>query len=111
MNKQAQHTSGPWDYVPSTEHHGPYVTSEFGTTVCDFYVMTQPSLFSTANGGKSRPIHHLHEMADANARLTAAAPEMLEALHRVLNHPLVRLTGDVEPLIVAAISKATGGVA
>jgi len=73
------HTPGPWDYVSSTEHHGPYVTSEFGTTICDCYIMSEPSQWSTVNGGKSRPIHHLHEMADPNARLIAAAPEFATA--------------------------------
>lgn len=70
----AEPTPGPWEYVPSTEHHGPYVTSQFGSTICDLYVMT-------ANGGPSKPILFLHEMADPNARLIAAAPEMLAALH------------------------------
>lgn len=76
-------TPGSWEYVPSTEHHGPYVTSEFGSTICDCYVMSDPSGASVRNGGTSKPIHHLHEMADPNARLIAAAPAMLAALRNV----------------------------
>lgn len=55
------------DYVPSTKHHGPYITTQFGSTMCDFYVMSQPHLPSTAAGGPSKPIHFLGEEADGNA--------------------------------------------
>lgn len=74
------HTPGPWEYVPSTVNHGPYVTSNFGSTICDCYVMSQPSMYSIGNGGPSKPMPFLAEMADPNARLIAAAPKMLEAL-------------------------------
>ena len=79
----ANYTPGPWDYVASTEHHGPYVTSNYGSTIADCYVMSQPSELSTLNGGPSKPIPHMTEMADANARLISAAPEMLVALANV----------------------------
>lgn len=75
-----QHTPGPWDYVGPTEHHGPYITSEFGSTIADFYTMTLPNARSTANGGPSKPVHFMHEMAEHNARLAAAAPDLLNAL-------------------------------
>jgi hypothetical protein len=79
----AGHTPGPWEYVPSTEHHGPYVSGPFGGDVCDCYVMSKPSELSTRNGGASRPIHHQGEEADANARLIAAAPEQNGALRKI----------------------------
>jgi len=44
----------------------------------------------------------------ANACLIAAAPDLLDVLERVLSSPLVRLTGDIEPQVVAAIAKAKG---
>lgn len=81
--RNGAHTPGPWDYVPSNEYHGPYVTTEYGSTVCDCYCMSNPLSLSVRNGGDSKPIHHMHEMADANARLIAAAPELLEALKLV----------------------------
>ena len=62
------HTPEPWDYVPSTEHHGPYITSDHGSTICDLYVMSQPDKLSIRNGGPSKPIPFLAEMADPNAK-------------------------------------------
>lgn len=121
---EAKNTPGPWEYVPSTEHHGPYVTSEFGSTVCDCYVMSRPGEWSVANGGQSKPIHHLHEMADPNARLIAAAPELLSALESasgyLLNAKIDLETGAPKrtaictiegglKVVRAAIAKATGG--
>ncbi|RUV07976.1 hypothetical protein EOA79_02490 [Mesorhizobium sp. M1A.F.Ca.IN.020.03.2.1] len=77
---EAKHTPGPWGYVPGHEHHGPYVTSDFGSTICDLYTMSNPSSMSVRNGGDSRPLPFLAEMAEPNARLIAAAPDMLAAL-------------------------------
>lgn len=74
-----------WEYVPSTEHHGPYVVTEFGSTVCDFYTMTDPGKLSTRNGGTSTPVHFLGDEADDNARLVAEAPVMAEALRDAVN--------------------------
>jgi hypothetical protein len=112
--EQAKHTPGPWEYVPSSEHHGPYVTSEFGSTICDCYVMSRPDLPATRNGGESRPIPFLHEMADPNARLIAAAPDLLAALIEMKDFARGYLSemdeGEVEALkrAVAAIAKAEG---
>lgn len=80
MNGKTEWTKGPWEYVPSTEHHGPYVSAPWGGDVCDCYAMSNPLAMSVRNGGDSRPIHHQAERADANARLIAAAPALYEAL-------------------------------
>lgn len=111
--KNAAHTPGPWDYVQGTEHHGPYVTSDFGNTICDCYVMSNPHFPSVRNGGDSKPINHLHEMADPNARLIAAAPDLLEALklaRPILEGANSRCTGDTALIlrVHAAIAKAEG---
>lgn len=106
-----KHTPGPWEYVPSTEHHGPYVTSDFGSTICDCYVMSNPSALSVRNGGDSRPILHLDEMADPNARLIAAAPELLDALkeaNALLLAPAEDIKEHVLSRIRAALAKAEG---
>lgn len=70
---ESKHTPCNAEYVPSTEHHGPYITTEFGSTMCDFYAMSKPSMLSTASGGPSKPMHFLREMADDNARRFTAA--------------------------------------
>jgi hypothetical protein len=99
-------TPGPWDYVPSNEHHGPYVTSDFGSTICDCYTMSNPTGLSVRNGGDSKPVPFMWEMADPNARLIAAAPELLEALLGVLR-VADRKTVEFDAAR-AAIAKATG---
>lgn len=114
MDLETKHTPGPWEYVPSNEHHGPYVSGPFGGDICDCYMMSNPTALSVRNGGDSRPIHFQHEDADANARLIAAAPDLLEALKAC-----VTMYGDENPdddwtcikLARAAIAKATGEAA
>lgn len=75
-----KHTPTPWEYVPGTEHHGPYVTSEFGNTVADLYTMTLPGERSVVNGGPSKPVPFLHEMADPNAEFIVRAVNSHDAL-------------------------------
>lgn len=99
------HTSGPWEYVPGTEHHGPYVTHAFGGTVADCYMMSRPG---PLNHEPTHPVPFMAEMAEPNARLIAAAPDLLEVLQRaVAKNMLVEYPewwGDV----YTAIAKATG---
>lgn len=45
-----EHTPLPWDAVEANEHHGPYITTAFGTTVCDLYAMSDPM------SGERKPI-------------------------------------------------------
>ncbi len=105
----SQHTPGPWEYVQSTEHHGPYVVHKFGPTVCDCYTMTQPGELSVRNGGVSKPVHFMADEADANARLIAEAPNMLTALQGVAALPGFKPDEPYGRAVLAAIAKATGG--
>ena len=77
----------PFDLVEATEHHGPYITTAFGTTVCDFYTMSKPMEWSTASGGTSKPI----PFADAseNAAFIVKAVNsraaLVDALQQIIN--------------------------
>lgn len=75
--KPASHTPGPWEHVGATERHGHYVVTDFGSTVCDLYVMSKPVPWATDPSPK--PVSFMHEMAEANARLIAAAPDLFAA--------------------------------
>lgn len=113
-----KHTPGPWEYAPSTDAHGPYVSGPYGD-VADCYTMTNPNHAAVVNGGDSQPHHFCGEEADANARLIASAPELLEALEAMINNYVALAnSGDCgnwdpeeEPQIIAAraaIAKARG---
>jgi hypothetical protein len=120
---ETKHTPGPWGYVPSNENHGPYVVNEWGAgDICDCYSMTNPDALSVRNGGVSKPVHFQNEEADANARLIAAAPDLLEALKAAkevvdVTEGMASSRSDddfvwaAQKLIDAAIAKATGGAA
>lgn len=73
-----QHTSGPWELVAATDHHGPYIVSEWGTTICDLYAMSDPSSLSIRNGGGSKPIKFAD--ADVNADFIVKAVNAHDAL-------------------------------
>lgn len=102
------HTPGPWRYVPGTEHHGPYVATDAEMTygdIADLYVMSKPGFASTRNGGESYPINHQGATAEANARLMAAAPELLASLQEVV--AIADRNTDAFDRAKAAIAKAT----
>ena len=96
MNK---FTPGPWTAVPADEYHGHYVEDETGETVCDLYFNT-----SKRNDFTN---------AEANARLIAAAPDLLEALIQLeaYSNNYSHDSHGHKKLIAArnAIAKAIGG--
>jgi hypothetical protein len=81
----SSHTPGPWAYRQSH------------SDTCDLEVLD-------SDGNVVAGEYGVREQA--NARLIAAAPDLLAVCRKILNHPLIRLTGDVEPELIAAISKA-----
>lgn len=114
LGELTKHTPGPWEYIPSNEHHGPYVSSYAGD-VADCYTMSNPLAASIRNGGDSYPVPFQGAEADANARLIAAAPDMLEALRDALellerHYPKPARSGQIARAR-AAIAKAEGGAA
>ena len=73
----AQHTPGPWKVHPYVAQLGPYNkcrdVGPSGLAVCNVI------------GEFEHKGEGIGETQEANARLIAAAPELLEALHRVLD--------------------------
>lgn len=98
---EIKHTPGPWEYVPSNGNHGAYVADMDGCSVCDCYVVS--------GGGSGRLFYDFQgEMSDANARLIAAAPEMLEALYEVEATAIDAYDPVMLAKVQAAIAKAEG---
>ena len=105
MKPTQQHTPGPWTY----QRLQPYMKGcSIGTG--DLAIPTAGTLIATAwntTKGLSGP---QDAETEANARLVAAAPELLEAAkvaHRWLSSGL-RKHEAIRELLRAAIAKATG---
>ena len=84
----SKHTPGPWDYSP---------------------VRGSVALLHIYCADNKGPFHVERSDAetDANAKLIAASPDLLEALQAVVNYGV--MTGDdwIEEKVLAAIAKAT----
>ena len=97
MKKQQQHTPGPWAYIVPDGHvvRHPQIYSDFG-----------PVANATWLGENKL------DQLNANARLIAAAPELLEALEEIVSAAdgdgWSQLDADLRKAR-AAIAKATGG--
>ena len=95
-----KHTPGPWKVCQGQTHEWTSVFAENGTFV------------TNTNHSRARSDGE----ASANARLIAAAPDLLAALELIANGCEVSSLGDVYPSIIldprdiarAAIAKATG---
>lgn len=84
---EMKHTPGPW------RTNGCYISSNYGEVGHAYWVSSMPD-----------------GMSEANARLIAAAPELLEALQAIIDGPGLDCVpdNDVQALISSAIAKATG---
>ncbi|AVR83667.1 MULTISPECIES: hypothetical protein [Bacteria] len=84
----SKHTPGPWEYSP---------------------VRGSVALLHIYCADNKGPFHVERSDAetDANAKLIAASPDLLEALQAVVNYGV--MTGDdwIEEKVLAAIAKAT----
>jgi len=98
------HTPGPWHKLCAVTQSGICGASIYGQIESD----GQPKL-----GSHIAEVFGQHTTIDeANARLIAAAPELLEACKAVLANADKRqlvATVETEELCRAAIAKATGG--
>jgi len=98
---QTQHTPGPWEYVGNTP---PKNAREEGY-VYGWYVTCADDRHISVEGRTG-------DEAEANARLIAAAPDMLEALESLVATIdfvyRVKQEGDTMDAARKAIAKATG---
>lgn len=97
-----KHTPGPWT-----------TDSEFGTAIIAANGVTVASVLNPINARKSQqPVPTDLDEVRANARLTVAAPEMLDAL-KAVSSDIHKHQGTISlgtlALVSAAIAKAEGG--
>lgn len=96
----AQHTPGPWHYGINRSGHSFLVKDPEGRLVCNM-----------SWHHSSREHYPLQAESEANARLIAAAPELLEALTAAWNSMDTSIPGSPGSPIEkarAALAKATG---
>ncbi|MBY5553774.1 hypothetical protein J0664_05815 [Rhizobium leguminosarum] len=100
----------PYELVEATEHHGPYICTSYGTTVCDFYFMTDPAAFSVRNGGTSRPISFTDAAEHAAFMVKAANvhDDLLDALRDIVGDAEFGCHRPAYLKARAAIAKAEG---
>lgn len=99
---QGKHTSGPW------VAGGSLISGEAGVTIAR--VLRRPAIYggqayNFSDTDRDAPEHGV--MADANARLIAAAPDLLEACEAVLLRDDVA-NDEIGDILRAAIAKAKG---
>ncbi len=91
------YTPGPWHVAPESKAQSPWIVCDSeGGSIAD---CEPPGPWMS------------RETADANARLIAAAPDMLAALKNLATteaEELLSGCSDVRAQVVAAIAKATG---
>lgn len=105
-----KHTPGPWIYGPETGPDCTRIDAENGR------VIAAVRSREITSWEQSRPIYSWSEEGAANARLIAAAPELLEALHAcrkelsawMRDHGSDIGTQEAVTKARAAIAKATG---
>ena len=92
-----KHTPGPWEVIDRAQQHN--------TDALHRYLIMQPEGNNTFIAKTIKEYDSVDDLS--NARLIAAAPELLDALRLVLAHDGA-LTGADWTAIRAAIAKAEG---
>jgi hypothetical protein len=103
---KSKHTPGPW----TVGYHCYQVEAPKGMSICD--IRGWGYLTGKGHGALGLPHDEAKEIQDANARLIAAAPEMLEAFNKIKNEStaMCESIGDelLEYFIDRIIEKAEG---
>lgn len=96
-----KHTPGPWEYRPAMNYIGYAI----------FPIGTLPSLAACERYGEVMTVtcFNFPSNTEANARLIAAAPELLEALELILDYlEACAESNYIIEMVEKAISKARG---
>jgi hypothetical protein len=105
----AKHTPGPWDWFTDA----PPLTTDLTSKARTPGARVQARYLVGANGqGFAHTVGLPHEQDEANARLIAAAPELLEALQMMRDPGRLEDSAWYREALDkadAAIAKATGG--
>lgn len=103
---KTQHTPGPWYVFAMGNYFGINSGSDSGQEPQDRSIVVYGDADDDGMGVRG----DTYEEMKANARLIAAAPELLEALQSVIRHGLTESDGYETTLkqIYSAIAKATG---
>jgi hypothetical protein len=105
MGNSTNHTPGPMRASDTDGRHKRVAIMAHGDQFKDEDLQPYHPLIGVVYyGGQHAP----REVANATASLFAAAPDLLAVCERVFNHPLIRITGDVERDLIAALAKARG---
>lgn len=104
---RTQHTPAPWHVSEGRSIQAAWETHEI-VQVCSI----STSHWSTSPGHDDVPLNRsrnerMRSESEANARLIAAAPELLDALRRVIDSPFEPDKWRIN--VEAAIAKAQGG--
>jgi len=99
LPRSMTHTPGPWFVGFSPDMDGE--SGEYGPDVYD----SEVGVFAVIDG---EPETVAQPYLEANARLIAAAPEMLEALERIRDESGPFNLGEMRKLVESAIRKARG---
>ena len=101
----SKHTRGPWQILPDESDKG--YTRIRGTSLGYRYKIADVRHAAFGGVGKA-----CAEETEANARLIAAAPDLLAMLERIRDDRTFRTNDNgLWPDLLAAIAKATGGKA
>ena len=101
-----KHTPGPWGFVRTVQRYfcdgyGPYGMERYGIKIGDRVVFIHGQDFPWQKGDREQ------QEWQANARLIAAAPDMLEVLENIENDD-AHIPATIWDLIQKAIAKAKG---
>lgn len=112
------HTKGPWNIAPKVQ---PYIATSDDPKIKEWLVSSGADRFNALSVGTvkgSVAIIPLDESNEANARLIAAAPELLEALesvnmflddmHILPVEQTVRESVRIKTMVLLSIRKAVG---